>query len=428
MASVILVGCGSSKKAVSLGDGACIARTDRFRMALESAGYLADVFEISGSRSDSRKLKAFLGSKTGLDAMVAVSPFPAEVAVRTGAEMPMWIDMNGMHPAEVQLAGGDYTTHRVQLTRMLSLEAALLMRGDRFSTPSKRQKIAVMAELLLLGRLDAASLWVDPVIALPHCVLPVSGQTRERSRESGTGQFLLISAGSFNRWFDHRTLFRALEIAMERNSSIRFVAAGGPVPHSPGSWEEFGGLAAGSRFRDRFSLPGWLEREDLEKLFARADAAIYADLPCPETLMGARTRALDWIARGIPVICTLGTEISEEIAAECLGLAVPQGDAEAMASAITSLASDTDLSRKINESQKAWGEGKGSMGEIFRPLLEWAACPQRLPSRPLGRAPIPGFGSLSYSLLLAREIRRSRGAWHTLKKALFKLKSVRSGD
>ena len=60
MASLILVGCGASRKGVSLGDGACIARTDRFRTALDRAGYLSEVFEVSGNGGDAGDLRRFL--------------------------------------------------------------------------------------------------------------------------------------------------------------------------------------------------------------------------------------------------------------------------------------------------------------------------------------------------------------------------------
>lgn len=426
MASIILVGCGSSQEAARSGDGACQVRTRRFQLALEREGFLAEVFYTTGFLSDMKRLKELLARRSGLHGMVAISPFPAETAVMAGTRLPLWIDMNGMHAAEVQLTGGDYTKHRMQLARMLSLDSALLMRGDRFSTPSRRQRIAVLAELLLLGRLDAASLCIDPVSAVPHCVMPDLDTSLRSGRRRKDGDFLVISAGSFNRWFDHRTLFHAIEAAMARDPGIRFTAAGGPVPHSPGSWEEFGKMVAESQFRDRISMPGWLAREDLDRLFAEADAAVFADIPCPETEMGARTRALDWIAWGIPVVCTRGTEISEDIADEGLGLVVPQSSPGAMAEAILSLKADPGLSSAIAERQKSWGEGRGSMGEAFRPVVEWATCPQRLPTRPLGRAPIPGFQTMAYSMLLVREMSLSRGVLSALRKAFLRLRQIRA--
>jgi glycosyltransferase involved in cell wall biosynthesis len=426
VASIILVGCGSSREAVSSGDGACLARTQRFSLALEKAGYLADTFEATGSRSDTDRLRRLLRARPGLDAMVALSPFPAETAVMSGVELPLWIDMNGMHPAEVQLAGGDYARHRIHLARMLSLEATLLMRGDRFSTPSRRQRLAVLAELLLLGRLDAASLAVEPVSAIPNCVLPSTAIVTGREGSSDTPGFTIISTGSFNTWFDHRILFRAIETAMEADPAIRFVAAGGPIPHSPGSWEEFGELVSRSRHRERFSMRGWLVPADLERLYADADVAVYADMHCPETELGARTRVLDWIARGIPVVCTRGSEISVDVADEGMGLVVPQGDPEALSAAILSLRADPGMAGAIRERQEVWGRGKGAMSEVFKPLLEWAACPQKLPTRVLGRAPVPSVRSFAYSRLLAWEINRSKGALQTFRKGILRLRSKRS--
>lgn len=427
MSSVILVGCAGGGSA-GRGEGACIARTRRFESMLRKHGCEVELIDASAGSDCGRRLGERLRSP-GASAVIAISPYPAESAVRAGTGLPMWIDMNGMHPAEVQLdTDCDQGTRRVRMARILSLETALLTRGDRFSTPSGRQRLAVMAELLLLGRMDTGECTV-PVFSIPHCISddPASGHSwRPAARREHEG-FRVLSAGSFNKWFDHVTLFRAMELAMEADPGVTFTAAGGAIPHSPGSHDEFAGMVSRSRFADRFELLGWLDQDRLEEVYARTDLALYMDLPCAESDLGARTRVLDWISRGIPVACTRGAEISEVVEREGMGAVVPQGDAGAMAGAVLAISRDPSARDAIRGRQEAWSRGAGSCDTVFRPLLEWVDRPVRMTARPLARPPVPPLDSLSYRILLIREILGHQGPAAALRRILRGLRRINGG-
>lgn len=416
---VLLVGCGGSGSEGG-GDGACMARTRRFEAALRGAGHEVETIGAPGPGRAPREVVRRLRRPDDAAAVVAISPYPAEAAVRSGTDLPMWIDMNGMHPAEVQLdAEGDYPLHRMRMARILSLESTLLRRGDAFSTPSGSQRLALVAELFLTGRLDA-SRPVPPVFAIPHCISddPSSGFCWRPSPRPPREVFTVLSAGSFNKWFDHVSLLRAMETAMDRDPRVRFAATGGAIPHSPGSFDEFAGMVASSRHRGRFELHGWLPRERLEEVYASADAAVYMDLPCAESDLGARTRVLDWIARGLPVLCTRGSDISRTVESEGLGAVVPQGDSAAMADAVLALASDPGRREAVRARQEAWSRGPGSCRTAFAPLLDWAARPERWRARPLVRGPVPVLDSLPYRILLFRELVRLEGPARALGRIL----------
>jgi glycosyltransferase involved in cell wall biosynthesis len=190
---------------------------------------------------------------------------------------------------------------------------------------------------------------------------------------------------------------------------VRFAATGGAIPHSPGSFDEFAGMVSSSRHRGRFELHGWLPGGRLEEVYASADAAVYMDLPCAESDLGARTRVLDWIARGIPVLCTRGSDISRTVETEGLGAVVPQGDCAAMAEAVLALAADPDRCQAVRARQEAWSRGAGSCRTAFAPLLDWAARPGRWRTGPLVRGPVPVLDTIPYRLMLLREMVRLEG-------------------
>lgn len=412
MSRVLLAGCpGGSEHS---GEGACAARTSRFLAALEGAGHEVSAVSGAGPAGVSKLRNLLAGGR--FDSVTAISPYPAEAAALAGSGCPLWIDINGSHTSEVVCASDDPVTRRMHAVRISSLESALLAAGDAFSTPTSRQRLAVLGELLISGRIGAAALAAPPVHAIPHCAMPrTAGIPR---RQAPAGCFPVVSTGSFNTWFDHETLFRALEGAMKEDGRISFTATGGPTPHSGGGWAEFSALAASSPMRDRFRLAGWLPGPELAEVLEAASAAVYADLPGLETELGARTRTLDWIARGIPVVCTSGSEVAAEVESHGLGLVVPQRDPVAMAGAILRLASDPGLACRISEAQGRWRLGPGSLREIFAPYLQWVGSPARVLSAPFGKAPVPRFGSAAYRIFLFRDLAGVFGLSTALRRAL----------
>ncbi|RKZ10514.1 hypothetical protein DRQ25_02720 [Candidatus Fermentibacteria bacterium] len=402
MKDILLVGDDGSSSASS-GTGACIARTARFRHALETAGFRVSVLSPSEGTRGAAEIKHFLVDRS-FSCIVTISPFHAEAVAIANPDLPIWIDMNGTHPAETLLLGNDDGLSGERLVRILALENTLLMRGDAFSTPSRRQAFAVRGELLLLGRMGKRSSEFIPVSPIPHCSMGVF----EVNDKSSTG-FRIISTGSFNLWFDEITLFNALESAMERDKSIEFISTGGRVPVSLAKYDNFRKMIEKSRFSERFTLHGWIPYDELMEVYRTASAAVYTDLPSMETTLGARTRTLDWIKRGIPVVCTDGAEISENIRSHGLGIVVPQQDHAALAKAFLQLISSPDLSENIIENQEKWCSAEGSSENLFQPLVSWCRNPSRTKTNPIGTSTIPRLNSIAYLRKIFHEISTDKG-------------------
>ncbi len=423
---ILLIGNDGSGLDPSRGAGACIARTKRFRRALEDAGFQVDVCS-PGSRLESKSDIRECLNRSSYSCAVAISPHPAEFAILAGTSFPLWIDMNGMHPAEVHLSGDLSGEPRLEMLRILSLENTLLSRGDHYSAPSSRQAHAIMGELYLLGRLGPSAKNVVPVSPIPHCALeaPLSAGATDTSQG-----FSIISTGSFNSWFDGDTLFDGLEYAMRRNDRITFTSTGGSVPFADDQYREFEKRSSGSEFRSRITLAGWVSEEELDRIQNEAGAAVYTDIACGETLLGARTRALDWISRGIPVVCTAGAEISETVVSKGMGIAVPQGDPVSLGEAFLKLAAEPETVRSIREAQEVWRRGDGSMTTIFQPLIQWCREPEQLSRDKLCPPTVSTVSSLRYRLTVLREISRrlgySRAAGFLLQSIVAKL-TRRSG-
>lgn len=402
MTDILLIGDDGSRSAAS-GTGACIARTARFRHALLTAGFRVSVVSPSEGARGAAEINQLIRDES-FSCIVAISPFPAEAVAIADPDLPVWIDMNGTHPAEIQLQGNDDGKGGERLIRILALENSLLMRGDAFSTPSRRQAFAVKGELLILGRMGSQPAETITVEPIPHC----SMGGFEKNDKSMPG-FRIISTGSFNQWFDENTLFKALESVMEKDESVDFISTGGRIPFSPKRYDNFKKLVEDSRFRNRFTMHGWIPHDKLLEVYRTASAAVYTDIPSLESTLGARTRALDWIKRGIPAICTDGAEIAEDIRRYQLGIVVPQQDHAALAEAFLQLISSPELSENISANQERWCSGEGSSENLFRPLVSWCRKPFRIKTNPVGTVTIPALNSIGYLKILFHKLSADKG-------------------
>jgi len=418
MRKILLVGDDGSQTSASDGTGACISRTKKFYNELIQSGFTVVVCSPQVGRVGVAEVKSMLRMHK-FDCIVAISPFPVESVVNAKPDIPLWIDINGMHSAELQLKDNLDGRYGERMLRMLSLENSLLVSGDAFSAPSKRQSYAICGELLLLGRKIGGSEKGVVVTSIPHCLNQVSN-----FRHTPSEQATIISTGSFNLWFDEEVLFKAFEFALSMHSTLKVIVTGGVTPSSPQKYDNFCKMVESSSYKDRYSLLGWVSREKLLEVYSAASMGVYTDIPSAETMLGARTRVLDWISRGIPVVCTAGAEISEEIQKYSLGLVVPQKNHKKLAEAFLAIVSDAELVNRIKLSQKKWSEEVNSSSIVFQPLVEWCSNPCFASKKMLGSKTVQKLNGIKYYRLLFVNLSKNKGVIYAIKRALNTIKHL----
>jgi glycosyltransferase involved in cell wall biosynthesis len=324
------------------------------------------------------------------EAFVAIAPHTAQRAARLQTAAPLWADLYGYLMGEAQAAA--YVHHDDTHLAAWHRERATLERADVFSTCSLRQRYAVIGELGAVGRLNQASAGYDFVRVLPSAVEPEPYEhtrTVLRGTLVAPDDFVVLFAGGYNTWTDVDTLFDGLSRAMRRNRHVKFVSTGGAIKgHDERTFARFRELIAGSPFADRFIFTGWLAVSEVSNYYLESDVGINVDKFNYETLLGTRYRITDMCKAGLPVLTTLGTELSHEIRRERLGLTFPIADANGMAEAILRLASDRALrddmaARAARHARQNW-----ALAKALEPLLAWANAPAHAPDygRPLPAA------------------------------------------
>lgn len=349
------------------------------------------------------------------DAVIAVNLNAAALACRLRSHKPLWADLYGYTMGEAQtkchVHGSDEWLRHfwVRLRQVLR-------RADAISAVSLRQKHATLAEMATLGRMNRHTFNYRFATVIPSAVseelLPpdqrpsLSGQTfsdpsdpnadtkpapvRRENRYRGVAvprdAFLLLWSGGFNTWTDVSTLAGALSLAMEQSPNLRFLCTGGAIPgHDEISFRRFQELMRQSGYSDRCHFLGWVETAELDALHRECDLAINIDCFNYETYFGARTRLTQWMGLGVPIITTLGTEISEIIQDQSLGYAVRAGDIVELADALLRAEREPAERRLQAARARAFALEHFSYDATTRVLLGWAEHPTLAPDNEIRR-------------------------------------------
>jgi glycosyltransferase involved in cell wall biosynthesis len=310
---------------------------------------------------------------------------PARVVSQLATGSPRYLDLAGDLAAEGQLRAaqaGDGVLHDY-----LSVLVRALLSGDRFSVVGPSQRLVVLGQLGLLGRLTAAG--ADLVDVLP---LAARGPQQAPAMPSAPGLRVLWSGG-YNAWMDVPTLFAGIERAMGRCDGIELVATGGPIPgHDEDSHRRFWSLARASAFAGRFHDRGRLPRSAALEVLASAHVVLAVSAPSLEAETGSRQRLVEALAHGRPVVATRLGDLAKEIEAAEAGLTVPPGDADALAEALVRLAADRAWLEAAAVSARRLWENRFTPEEASAPLRAWLENPRHGPS---ARGPEHAFADLA---------------------------------
>jgi glycosyltransferase involved in cell wall biosynthesis len=116
------------------------------------------------------------------------------------------------------------------------------------------------------------------------------------------------------------------------------------------------------------ALDEWVPYADRHRILNRSAVLAVLHHPGPEAELSFRTRALDGLWAGAPLLLTAGGEVARRAAAEDWGAVVPPNDPEAAATALRGLLARRTLERyrrHLTEVRPRW-----RWPEVARPLIE----------------------------------------------------------
>ncbi len=312
------------------------------------------------------------------DVVVLAGSYPALFVLRhLPSEVPVWVDLPGDLMAESQVR--ERTEGQSYYARH-HLRAALsaLLRADKLSAVSKRQRHAMIGQLGLCGRLSGQTTgheFVEVItVAFPN-VLPVSPEPR-------SGDSVRVSLmGSFNHWTDVDLLIGTM--AKMRDEDVTWVLNGGVLgDFNRVAYSRFLQRLEGLDLVRRIEPHGYVSFKDLPGVLATCHLGLNLDLQCYETELGSRNRILFGLAAGLPQISTVGAEIVDELAKRGVLQVINVRDPSHVVKAMDEVMARLEGWRRVIADERddlAIAYDPFILGE---PLTRWAATPTRAPDQP----------------------------------------------
>ncbi len=322
--------------------------------------------------SDDAYLRSLI-EKHQPEALIGACDYPAARAAAVAGDLPVWADIHGYPLGEAQAKAYHYDEPGF-LHHFWNIHRPVLQRADRFSVTSERQRMALIGELGTMGRLNGHTFEEPLVTQIPiawDINTPFHVQPRQREDD-----FIVFFCGGYNLWCDADTLFTGLEEAMKQDRRIRFLSTGGAIEgHDEKTYPRFLEQVRQSPLRERFDLRGWVSREELEECFRMVHLGINVDRPCYETLVGARNRITEFMARGVPILTTLGTEISQILFYKNRALSVPMRNPMALTHEILLAAQHPDKMQAMAHNARKLFEREYTYHTTTHELLQWCNNP-----------------------------------------------------
>jgi glycosyltransferase involved in cell wall biosynthesis len=260
-----------------------------------------------------------------------------------------------------------------------------LGRGDFFLCSSVEQRFFYIGWLGALGRINPLTLEDDPTLEGLIAEVPFgtpSGDPPNRSRASGildgvSDEASVLYYGGIYDWYDPSVVLDALPSILDRIPETVLVFVDHPhpedTPRSAASVarrtaEERGWLGEVVRFE------AWRPFERRFELASAADLAVVTHRPGLETDLSLRTRIVDLLWLGLPVVSTGGGTMARVIDEIGAGETVPPGDPNALADAVLRLLGDADSRASAGAAGRRWAATR-SWKKVAKPLLDFAVSP-----------------------------------------------------
>jgi len=276
-----------------------------------------------------------------------------------------------------------------------------LERGDRFLVSSPLQRAFFAGFLLAIGRVNPRVWADDPSLERLLSVAPfgvpdeppVPGPALLRTTGSGIGPDdpVLFFGGVYD-WYDPAALLAVFDRVLESVPACRLVFVASPNPDTTpqGAYAraEETARARGWHGRQVLFVP-WFPYDARGGVYLEATAAVLTHRPGLETDLSLRTRGLDFLWAGLPIVSHRGGAMGQLLADSGAGLLVDPDDAEGLAAALVRVLTDPALRADLSARGRA-AAAAYRWERTLAPVLDFAAAPAFDPHRPPDGTAAPG--------------------------------------
>lgn len=292
----------------------------------------------------------------------------------------------------------DAATWIDEVRKAVSLLNEQLARADFFLCASERQRDLWLGNLSAVGRLNPAIYAEDPsfdtLIRVAPFGLPTDPAAQTRHAIKGTvpgiheTDTVLIWGGGIYNWFDPVTLVEAMGILRDDHPDVKlfFLSSSHFNPEVPEMQVVADTISAAERLglhgKTVFFNDGWVDYDDRVNYLLDADIGVSTHPVHAETRFSFRTRILDYLWAGLPVVSSDGDAFADIIRDSGCGTVVPPKDPAALAAGIEALLPGTP-GRESATAAVSRLRPQFQWEQTLRPLREFCANPREAADRAL---------------------------------------------
>jgi glycosyltransferase involved in cell wall biosynthesis len=328
---------------------------------------------------------------------------------RTSTKVMLFDLYDPLHLEALELTRHDTEPDRsVNVANTVRTLEEQLVRGDFFVCASDKQRDLWLGFLAALGRINPDTYDDDPTLRRLIDVVafglpddpPVHSRPSLRGVVPGIGpdDDVVIWGGGLYDWFDPLTLIRAIDKVRVARPRVRLFFLG--TRHPKPDIVESGVATEARRLADELGLTGthvffndgWVAYHDRQNYLMEADVGVSLHLEHLETQYSFRTRMLDYLWTGLPIVATTGDGFASIISDEGLGTVVPAEDVDAVVDALEGLLGDAQA-RDACRAHAVAVAARFRWSLQLAPLLAFCAAPRTAADEPrwpsLGETPPP---------------------------------------
>jgi hypothetical protein len=271
-----------------------------------------------------------------------------------------------------------------------------MLLGDFFLCASDRQRNFWLGQLAALGRVNAYTYSRDSELDSLIAVAPFGIPSEEpvvtapaiRGVVPGISESdkVIIWGGGIYNWFDPQTLIRAVATLAKRRPNVRLFFLG--VKHPNKDVPEMSAVAEarilatelGVDNKNVFFNETWVPYEDRQNYLMEADVGVSTHFAHVETKFSFRTRILDYLWAGLPIVSTQGDSFGDLVGRENLGASVPERDEQALVNALEALLFDDDAHAAAKSNVMRVRE-QFTWERVLKPLVDFCNAPVRAADR-----------------------------------------------
>lgn len=302
----------------------------------------------------------------------------------------------------------------IGVTKVLN---AQLERGDFFLCASERQRHFWLGNLTALGRLTPSLYDNDPTVKSLLAVAPfgLPGKPPQktgspiRNRLVADTDKVIIWAGGVYSWFDPLTLLHAVDRLSRKHNDARLLFLGMKHPNPEVPEMDIG--AQTRALSERLGLTGrhvffnesWVPYAERQNWLLEADCGVTTHYEHVETTFAFRTRVLDYLWTGLPIVTTDGDSFADLVRSEGLGEVVPPEDPDRLATALENVLYDNEFAAAARE-RIAIVRERFTWETALAPLVSFCRNPSPATDRLPGSAPLVRNPPLGVSGTIRRDI------------------------